>query len=82
MLERRGAKREGMIRRAEIVAGALSIECAALDLSTSGARVYLPDPVFALSDVVLCLPGGSRRAARKRWQDGNDVGFMFVQAAA
>ena len=81
MLERRQAERNRMIKEAEIIISDEPIKCAALDVSETGARLYLPDAEthngLVLWQVALRLPDGSYRAARRRWQNGNDIGFSF-----
>ena len=86
MLERRQAERSRMIKAAEIIVSDEPVKCAALDVSDTGARLYLPDTDtrngIVLWQVVLRLPDGSYRAARRRWQKGNDIGFSFNHSPA
>jgi hypothetical protein len=82
MLERRNALRKRMIKRAGISVGARFIECAALDISETGARIYVSEsdlvPNLVLWTVALCLPDGTTRSARRCWQSGSDIGFAFL----
>jgi hypothetical protein len=71
-----------MVRSAEIIAGGVFTYCVALDVSATGAHVYVPDPVLPPAQVVLWrvflrLPDGTRRSARRIWQCGNKIGFKF-----
>jgi hypothetical protein len=82
MLERRGESRIRMVKSAAIIVGEVFICCVALDVSATGARVYLPDsvlppPQVVLWRVLLRLPDGTRRSARRIWQCGNKIGFKF-----
>jgi hypothetical protein len=71
-----------MIKEASIAFGEVSLNCAAFDLSPSGARIWLFDPMEVPEMVSLRLPDGMLQPARRCWQDGNQVGFEFVAAAA
>ena len=86
MLERRRAERSRVLKTAEIIVGDEPIACAALDVSETGAHLYLPDHGttgrVVWLHVVLRLPDGSFRIARRRWQHGNDIGFSFVHPPA
>jgi hypothetical protein len=82
MLDRRCAVRNRMIKEAWIAFGDVSMHCAAFDLSANGARICLFDPLEVPEMVKLRLPGGMLQPARRCWQDGNQVGFEFVGAAA
>jgi hypothetical protein len=82
MLDKRHAVRNRMIKEARIAFGEVSLTCAAFDLSPYGARICLFEPLEVPEMVNLRLPGGRLQPARRRWQQGNQVGFEFVGAAA
>ena len=72
-----------MIKAAEVIVGYEPIACAALDVSSTGAHLYLPDDAvrnpLVLWQVMLRLPDRTCRVARRRWQNGNDIGFSFTR---
>jgi hypothetical protein len=70
-----------MIKEARIAFGEVSLTCAAFDLSSTGARICLFDPLEVPEMVQLHLPDGMLQPARRRWQQGAQVGFEFVGAA-
>lgn len=59
-------------RRAE------SIRCVVVDVSPTGARVHLLSPEPAPDTVLLHLPGGAVRAARRCWQREDEAGYEFL----
>ncbi|MBC4017618.1 hypothetical protein H7965_20110 [Siccirubricoccus deserti] len=71
-----------MIKEARIAFGEVLLTCAAFDLSSTGARICLFDPVEVPEMVELRLPDGLLQPARRRWQQGTQVGLEFVGAAA
>jgi hypothetical protein len=86
MLERRVGSRIQILKSSEIIVGEVFIYCVALDISGTGARVYLPDSVLPPSQVVLWrvllgFSDGTRYFARRIWQCGNTIGFKFHSVA-
>jgi hypothetical protein len=83
-IERRGATRETINRRAQYIAGlgALPRDCMVIDMSESGARLFsdaaLPD-VFTL--VVSSDRTRIQRECRVVWRLGGECGVAFVVAA-
>jgi hypothetical protein len=65
--------------------GEVLAHCVALDVSVTGARVYLPDPALLtqveLWRVTLRLPDGTDRVGRRIWQSHNELGFEFFPFA-
>lgn len=76
-MDQRIAPRQQMIKRAQIVYGATTLDCAAFDLSVTGARLSLLAAVDLPDRVILRLPSGVVRVARRCWQRGTQVGFEF-----
>jgi hypothetical protein len=80
--ERRGAARQTINRRAQYiaVAGALPRDCMMVDLSDTGARLYVETP---LPDVfVLVVSGDGRRLERECevvWRLGGEAGVAFTR---
>lgn len=79
--ERRGEHRRKVVRAGEILlpGNASPIACVLLDISTSGARLRLPDQMslpetFELKVVSL----GFKREAAVRWRRGDEVGVEFA----
>jgi hypothetical protein len=77
-MERREAPRSRLIKGAEIKFGDVSLNCAAFDLSLTGARMRLLSPSEVPESVTLRLPDGTTRAARRRWHRDDEVGFEFL----
>lgn len=80
--ERRAAPRRRTVRAAEIsIDGeALPISCVLIDISTTGARLKLPDDfalegTFELSVAALSL----KTHCEVRWRRGGEVGVEFVE---
>lgn len=80
--ERRGAARQAINRRAQYVpvAGALPRDCMVVDLSETGARLYVETP---LPEVFVLLIEGERerieRDCRVVWRLGGEAGVAFVR---
>jgi hypothetical protein len=74
----RRSERTRMMRAAQIAFGGSVVECALLDASPGGVRVFLKAPVDVPDLVALRLPGGESRPSRCRWQTGLIAGFEFV----
>ncbi|HXD44719.1 MAG TPA: PilZ domain-containing protein [Pseudolabrys sp.] len=80
--ERRGAVRQAINRRAQYipVPGALPRDCLVVDLSETGARLYVETPlpdVFTL--LVSAEAGDIERACRVVWRLGGEAGVAFVR---
>lgn len=80
--ERRRQTRGRMITGGTLMRKAASIRCLVLDVSSTGARVQLLAPQPAPETVLLHLPGGDIRAARRCWQRGDEAGYEFLEAEA
>ena len=79
-LERRRAPRTSLISGASFVADGTVQRCVAVDVSASGVRLYLLEEQEAPERVVVHLPGGLIRPARRHWQHGIQVGYAFEEA--
>jgi hypothetical protein len=81
MWDGRSTARIRMIKKAIITFGDETVECAALDVSKNGARVFVPNldlsntTEIAFAD--LQLPNGTRVRAQRRWQNDGEIGFEF-----
>ena len=81
-MDRRRAPRSRMIKRGQLVSGETSLNCVVLDLSRTGARIHLTSPWSLPEIVVLRLPDGVLRDARRRWQRDAEAGYEFFSAVA
>ena len=81
MLDQRRTDRTGMIQDARIMLDDVILHCAALDVSSTGARVCFFIPFVAPKQLMLRLPDGQVRAARRRWQQGTQIGVEFLAEA-
>ncbi|MFC7478531.1 PilZ domain-containing protein [Dankookia sp. GCM10030260] len=81
-MEQRTAYRYPMIKSVEVVDGHRSLAGAVFNLSATGARVRLFSPAVMPEVVMLRLPDGTIRSARRCWQRGAEVGFEFQSAVA
>lgn len=77
--DRRLAARGRMIQSGTLAHEADKLKCVLLDISDTGARVHLLAKTTAPDMVYLELPGGVIRIARRRWQDGENAGFEFIE---
>src|ERR1035437_9621825 len=75
--DERREKRHGLIKRAKIVVGNSVIDCAVVNVSTSGARVRTGAVVVVPEHVVLRFSGGSAFVAQHRWSRGMEMGFVL-----
>jgi hypothetical protein len=78
--DQRRAARGSTIQGGSLLHKGLLLKCVISDLSVTGARVHLLTPAPAPETVLLELPGGAVRAARRRWQIGSDAGFEFIES--
>ena len=67
-----------MMRGGSFVSKGMSQNCVVLNLSPLGTRIRLLKEGEAPQTVMLHLPNGAVRAARRCWQQQADVGFEFI----
>jgi hypothetical protein len=79
MPERRSSRRIGMIKRGQVASGEALLRCVVLDVSATGARVHLTAAVEVPEVVILRLPDGSKRRARRSWRRDAEIGFEFLE---
>jgi hypothetical protein len=77
-LERRVAPRSAVVRIAAVEFGFTSIRGVILDLSATGARIYLPPHAEIPELVTLRLSDGATRGACCRWRRHDEAGFEFL----
>jgi hypothetical protein len=77
-MERRVAPRKSVVRLAAVEFGFTSLRGVVLDLSATGARIYLPPHADVPELVTLRLPDGVTRGACCRWQRDDEAGFQFL----
>jgi len=68
-----------MIKRGQLASEGALLRCVVLDVSTTGARVHLSAAGEVPEVVILRLPDGSKRRARRTWQRDAEVGFEFLE---
>ena len=78
MLDLRRVKRQRMIKSLSIVSDNGTISCVVLNISSRGVLAHLPKPSSLPEVVILKLPDGTERSARKCWGRSTDVGFEFL----
>ena len=78
MLDLRRMQRSRMIKSLQIVSYDAGTDCVILNLSKTGALVYLPKPLDMPAMVILRWPDGTERPARSCWRRDTDVGFEFL----
>ena len=78
LVERRRTARSRMIKAAQVVSGGSSLDCVVFDLSATGARLCCQTSAEIPDLVILRLPDGTLRPARRRWQRGAEGGFEFL----
>lgn len=76
-IDKRGLPRRRMLKQASVRLGRLSASCVLLDLSETGARLYVKDGQLVPERVTLELFDGRSYRAHLRWRDGNQCGFAF-----
>ncbi|WP_424138999.1 PilZ domain-containing protein [Roseomonas chloroacetimidivorans] len=81
-MERRRAARQQVIRLGQLAVAETPIRCVVFDLSRAGARIHLFAPCAVPETVILRLPDGTIRQARRRWQRDAAVGLEFSGMAA
>lgn len=77
-LERRREPRQYMIKRARIAFDDVLLNGVVLDLSCSGARINVRGAKAIPPWVQLHLPDATVAAARLRWRQQDECGFVFV----
>ena len=80
MRDLRRARRSRMIKSLQIVSTDADIDCVILNLSKTGALIYLPKPLDLPEMMILRWPDGTERPARSCWRQDTDVGFEFLDA--
>jgi hypothetical protein len=76
--DNRREPRRHLIKRAQIVFGDLVLTGVVLDLSCSGARIYIRGAKAIPSRVELHLPDAMVTAAQLRWRQQDECGFALV----
>jgi hypothetical protein len=71
-----------MIKRGQLASEEAILRCVVLDVSATGARVHLSAAGEVPEIVILRLPDGSKRRARRSWQRDTEVGFEFLDDVA
>jgi hypothetical protein len=84
MPERRRYPRIRIQKDAKIVIGTFSVlDCVVRDLSSTGARIEIPDAAGLPEAVDVTFDGGRTfRPCRLRWRSPNETGVEFFEAAA
>lgn len=70
--------RSKLIKAAQIGFGGTVIDCVLLDISIGGAQVQLLRQAYVPGLATLRFQDGASRTALRRWQNGEKVGFEFV----
>lgn len=81
MQDRRSSKRLPSILEGRITldGGMTKITCTVRDLSASGARIWIPEPVDLSGELDLEIPWiGQTARARLAWSKGRTHGLMFL----
>jgi hypothetical protein len=79
--ERRRETRHRVIKGAQMIFQNSVIDCAVLDVSTSGARVRTGAIVITPEQVILQFRGGGAYFARRRSSQGMEISFSFERPA-
>ncbi len=80
--EARRSDRSHTIRPAQVAFGGSVLECALLDASRGGVRVFLLAVAAVPEIAALRLRGGEVWTVRRQWQQGAQVGFSVIEAAS
>lgn len=75
--EQRQDHRKVFLKRAQIIAGGGVIDCVVENLSATGARLRLTDPMPLPAAFALRFLNGTSHAARRSWSRGTAVGITF-----
>jgi hypothetical protein len=76
-LDRRRLRRDSVLQRARIVAGAAVFDCFVLDKSPAGVRIDLASPVALPRHVMLQFDDQPGIPAHIRWSLGSEAGLAF-----
>jgi PilZ domain len=76
--DKRGIRRDRVVKRAQVTFGNSVLDCIVLDISIAGARISFANPVPIPEAVALRLHDGSIYPARRRWARGTDMGLEFI----
>jgi hypothetical protein len=79
--DERREKRNPLIKMARITFDAVVLDGVVLNISSGGARIYLPVKDTVPEQVLLHLPDGVTRPARLRWQHADEIGLEFIPVA-
>ena len=75
-IERRASSRvRNMIKHAKMMFDGKIVDCIQLDISSDGTRIYLYDTLEIPDVVTIQMYDGTWRRARRRWQQGSQIGF-------
>lgn len=77
--DNRREPRRHLIKRAQIAFDDVVLTGVVLDLSCSGARIYVRGAKAIPPRVQLHLPGDTMAAAHLRWRQQDEFGFEFVR---
>ena len=80
-LDRRRLRRDSVLKRAQIRAGAAVFDCFVLDKSPAGVRVSVSSPIALPDHVLLQLDDQPGIPAWIRWSLGTEAGLAFGLAA-
>jgi hypothetical protein len=80
--DERREKRNPLIKMARITFDAVVLDGVVLNISSGGARIYLPVKGAVPDQVLLHLPDGVTRPARLRWQHVDEIGLEFIRVVA
>jgi hypothetical protein len=80
--DERREKRHPLIKMARITFDAAVLDGVVLNVSSSGARIYLPVKGAVPEQVLLHLPDGVTHPARLHWQHVDEIGLEFIPVVA
>lgn len=78
--ELRRNARKGVLKHAQIIDGCTVIDCVVENLSATGAKLRLGNPIALRQAFSLRLHNGTSHAAGRRWARGTAVGIEFEGA--
>ena len=75
---RRSSSRKGVLRKVKIAFGTSTIDAVMLNVSETGAKIWLPSEVPVPERATLTYAAnGESVAVTRAWQSGDEVGFSF-----